>query len=282
MVETTAIDGTQALLTSHEDWFRQRGWITLRSIFSPEEMKGFRPVLRGYIADTQAKTPGALDAAPFASTGEHEPVPAAAGSNAYDARASKPAFSLADAPDEVAAFVKSPRLGELAARFLGVEAVRILHFAGFTKPCGAPPTPWHQDLSYIPLDTDRVLSIWIPLADITPEMAPLVFAEGSHLLRAPVAPQTIGGQFHVAQNGAMQAGDVSLHMGWTLHGALKNSGEHMREAFAICYYADGARIERREGGLFIQNILNNCFPGLAPGDPAFGPLNPVVYRRQDA
>jgi hypothetical protein len=279
MVETTAIDETRPLETSRADWFRQRGWITLPGIFSPEEMDGLRPVLRDYIASTQAKTPDAPDAAPFASAGERAPAPAA-GSSAYAASPTKPAFSLEDAPDEVAAFVKSPRLGELAARFLDVEAVRILHFAGFIKPSGAPPTPWHQDLSYIPLDTDRVLSIWVPLTDLTAEMAPLVFAEGSHL-HGPVAPEeTIAGRFRVAQNGAMRAGDVSLHMGWTLHGALKNSGERVREAFAISYYADGARIERREGGLFIQNLLNNCFPGLSPGDTAQGPLNPVIYRRR--
>lgn len=277
-----AINRTDPLIVSQVEELHRRGWVVLRNVFSADEMSGHRALLRDYISSTQAKRADAMDATPFASAGDPARAPAAAAaSSGAPAPASKPAYSLADAPAEVAAFVRSARLGEIAARCLGVEALRVLHFAGFIKPGGGPPTPLHQDLSYIPLDTDKVISIWIPLTELTPEMAPLVFAEGSHLHGCLDDPLGGAGRFPLVQSGAMAAGDVSLHLGWTLHGALKNSSARTREAFAICYFADGARIERREGGPFIQNILNSCFPGLAPGQLAEGPLNPVVYSRRD-
>jgi ectoine hydroxylase-related dioxygenase (phytanoyl-CoA dioxygenase family) len=278
----TDINWTDPLIVSQVNELHRRGWVVLRNVFSPDEMSGHRALLRDYISSTQAKRPDAMDAAPFASAGDSAPAPAASSaSSRATAPANKPAYSLADAPAEVAALVRSARLGEIAARCLGVEALRVLHFAGFIKPGGGPPTPLHQDLSYIPLDTDKVISIWIPLTELTPEMAPLVFAEGSHLHGYLDDPLGGAERFPLIQNGAMEAGDVSLHLGWTLHGALKNSSVRTREAFAICYFADGARIERREGGTFIQNIFHSCFPGLAPGELAEGPLNPVVYSRRD-
>ncbi len=279
----TVINWTDRFIINQVKELHRRGWCVLRNVFAPDEMAGHRALLLDYIASTQAKSPNAMDATPFAATGDAGVVPATRRGQVAAAPANKPAYSLADAPAEVAAFVRSARLGEIAVRALGVEALRVLHFAGFIKPGGGPPTPLHQDLSYIPLDTDKVISIWIPLTDITPEMAPLVFAEGSHLHGYLDDPLGGAEQFPLVQNGAMKAGDVSLHLGWTLHGALKNSSAQTREAFAICYFADGARIERREGGPFIQNILNSCFPGLAPGQLAEGPLNPIVYsRRKDS
>jgi ectoine hydroxylase-related dioxygenase (phytanoyl-CoA dioxygenase family) len=278
----TAIDWTDPLIVNQVNDLHRRGWAVLRNVFSPEEMTGHRELLRDYISSTQAKSPGAIDAMPFAAARALASSPAASGSARRAPTGNKPAYSLADAPAEVAAFVRSAWLGEIAARFLGVEALRVLHFAGFIKPGGGPPTPLHQDLSYIPLDTDKVISIWIPLTELTPEMAPLVFAEGSHLHGYLDNPLAGAERFPLVQNGAMRAGDVSLHLGWTLHGALKNSSEKTRESFAICYFADGARIEKRAGGPFIQNILNSCFPGIAPGQLARGPLNPIIYSRRDA
>jgi ectoine hydroxylase-related dioxygenase (phytanoyl-CoA dioxygenase family) len=254
--ERMSIDLTPAQI---ED-FRRRGFTTLRGVFSPEEIGSNRPAIRDYVMRSRQ----ALDSS----------------EQAIGASPRKAVCNLEEAPPEVADFIKSPRLGEIAARLLSVDSVRILHFTGFFKSGGGPATPWHQDLTFIPLDTEKALSIWVPLTDVTPDMGALIFAEGSHL-RGQLNPVADTGQFPIRQNGVMRAGDVSVHMGWTLHTSLKNSSTTMREAVAISYYADGARIRINSNVPMIQSFLDTYFAGLAPGDLAVGPMTPVVFPRGD-
>ncbi|HEX8145193.1 MAG TPA: phytanoyl-CoA dioxygenase family protein [Pyrinomonadaceae bacterium] len=253
-------DGAPSLTDDQIEHLRERGWVVLRGIISPDKLLGYRPALRDYIMGHREKMDDV--------------------ERAMGASAKKTMFSLGEAPTTVSEFVKSPLLGEIAAQLLGVDAVRVLHFCGFFKSGGGPPTPWHQDLSYIPLDTDKLLSLWIPLTGITPDMGALVFAEGSHLHGLSDKPWLAGEHFPLVQTGSMEAGDISVHMGWTLHASLKNKSTQMREALAVCYYSDGARIQTRGDVPFMRGLMNSCFAGLRPGDQAAGPLNPVVYRRQ--
>ena len=252
--------GSRPLAEAERSAFHAAGHLQRPEVFTPEELAAYRPALREYILDKHARL-----------------LP---GERAMGASAQDTVFSLGDAPEAVAAFVTAPRLGALAAGLLGVAAVRLLHFTGFFKPAGGPPTPWHQDLAFIPLDSDRVLSVWIPLSDVTPDMGGLVFASGSHQ-QGPQPPSAVG-RFPLARNGPMRAGDLSLHMGWTLHASLKNTSRAPREALAVCFYADGARIASPRQPLFAQSLLASYFAGLRPGEPAVGPLNPIVFQRDDA
>ena len=262
MAEQRAAGGGYAFDDAQVDEFRRRGHTILPGLFSSEEMAERRPALRDYVMSVWRRM----------SLAEQSSGASATQTN----------FSLGDAPAEVVDFVTSPRLGEVAARFLGVDGVRIMHFCGFFKPGGGAATPWHQDLSYMPLDTEKVLSIWIPITDVAPDMGSLIFAEGSHLQGALKVPAVDRG-FTVVRNGPMRAGDASLHMGWTLHGALKNSSGQLREAITIGCYADGARIRLDDDApLIMRNFLESYFPGLAPGDLAAGPLTPVIYSRRPA
>lgn len=245
---------------AEERAFHAAGHLQQAGVFTAEEIAAYRPALREYVLRKRERL--------------------CPGEQALGASAQETVFSLDDAPEAVAAFVTSPRLGALAARLLEVPAVRLLHFTGFFKPGGGPPTPWHQDLSFIPLDSSRALSVWIPLTDVTPDMGGLVFASGSHQ-HGPQSPSSVG-RFPIVRNGPMRAGDLSLHMGWTLHASLKNTSPSMREAIAVCYYADGARIAPPRSLPFSQRLMASYFSGLSPGEPAVGPLNPIVFRRGDS
>lgn len=231
---------------------RETGHAVLRGVLSREEVDAFQPVLRDYV-----RAKGAVLVGGGSATAE---------------------YHLSDAPPAVVDFVTSPRLGEIAARLLDAEAVRILHFCGLFKPAGGAATPWHQDLAYLPLDGEKMITLWIPLTDFVPEMGTLIFAEGSHRQGRPLDPASRDG-FPLAHNGPMQAGDLSLHLGWTLHSARENSTGREREALAIVYYADGTRIRIRGHLPVMDRLLNRYFAGLAEGDPAVGPMNPVVYRQ---
>lgn len=256
-IERTVIDGTHHLADARLEEIRRRGCGVLRAVLSPEELDRHRPILREYVMERRQ----AMSAV----------------EQAVGASPSETIFGLDTAPQPVVDLVTSPRLGEIAARILGVEGVRLLHFSGFFKPGGGPGTPWHQDLTYMPLDTDKVVSIWIPFTDITPDMGGLVFAEGSHL-SGELVPSKDVKRFPVVQNGAMRAGDASVHMGWTIHSSLPNSTRNMREVITIGYYADGTRIRERGSVPIVRTFLETYFAGLTSGDLAEGPLNPVVFQ----
>jgi hypothetical protein len=261
MIELQELAGTYPLPEAEVEAFRRTGHFLARGLFTPEEIAVYRPVFRDYVMEKrEALSPG---------------------ERTMGASLTKTVFSLAEAPKAVVDFVTSPRLGEIAARLMGVDAVRILHFCGFFKPGGGPATPWHQDLPFVPLDSDLVLSLWIPLVDTTADMGTLVFAEGSHL-EGQVDPAAASRRFPLVPDGDLQAGDASIHMAWIAHASLANASERMREAVAICLYADGARVRRGGRTPFEQTILDGYFHGLRPGDLAAGPMNPVVFPRPAA
>ena len=74
------------------------------------------------------------------------------------------------------AYVLSPRLGQISADLLGVPAVRLYHDNVLAKQAGCGRTPWHFDDHHFPLDTNDVVTAWVPAQPTPIEMGPLSFA----------------------------------------------------------------------------------------------------------
>jgi len=189
---------------------------------------------------------------------------------------------------EVAAFTLARRFGSVAAALLGVPAVRIYHDQALFKEAGGGRTPWHQDQGYWPLDTDRTITMWMPLVPVTEQMGGLRFVSGSHLL-GEVDDVVISDKsdevfetflahhdLTVSENGPMAAGDASFHAGWTIHAAAPNGSETGREGMTVIYFADGAPV-REPSNRYQESDLANFVPGGVAGEPAASPLNPVAY-----
>ena len=81
----------------------------------------------------------------------------------------------------VARFVLARRFAKIAADLMGVEGVRLYHDQALFKEPGGGPTPWHQDQGYWPLDTDKTVTLWMPLVDVGGESGTMTFASGSHV-----------------------------------------------------------------------------------------------------
>jgi ectoine hydroxylase-related dioxygenase (phytanoyl-CoA dioxygenase family) len=189
--------------------------------------------------------------------------------------------------ESVARFVLASRFADVAARLLGVPRVRLYHDQALFKEPGGGYTPWHQDAMYWPLDGSRCLTMWMPLVDITPAHGGLSFARGSHG-DGPLSDIGISdaSEEHfdrlVAERGlavdepvAMRAGDASFHSGWTVHKAFGNTSREMREVMTVIWFADGLPVLQPANGAQ-ENDLASWLPGLAPGDAAASPTNPVV------
>jgi ectoine hydroxylase-related dioxygenase (phytanoyl-CoA dioxygenase family) len=139
---------------------------------------------------------------------------------------------------------------------------------------------------YWPLDGSRCLTMWMPLVDITPAHGGLAFAVGSHV-DGPLSDIGISdaSEEHfdrllaeravvVDQPVAMRAGDASFHSGWTVHQALGNTAGRMREVMTVIWFADGLSV-LEPANPAQANDLATWLPGLAPGQLAASPTNPV-------
>lgn len=199
--------------------------------------------------------------------------------------------------------VHSRRLARIAATLLGVDRVRLYRDQSYFKGPGGVGTPWHQDAHFMPIDTDAIVTAWIPFTRVTPESAPMMYATGSH--RAGFLGVSTGGgeavmrQFEEKIRGRgydfvtyddLHAGDVAFHYAWTMHGTYANASDQTREAIVIVYFADGAHVvhdtdspDSSVYNPYVRQIRAQtraiCLPGLAHGAPAAGPMTPLVYDR---
>lgn len=189
--------------------------------------------------------------------------------------------------ENVKKIVMSKRLAKVAADLLGVENVRIYHDQALFKESGGGPTPWHQDQYYWPLDTDKTITMWMPLVDIDVDMGMLTFASGSQK-NGSIFNYEISDEseqefdkyvrdhgFEISRAKTMKAGDATWHMGFTIHNAPGNKSEIMREVFTIIYMADGAKITEPKSS-WQQEDLKVWLMSKPVGTIADSELNPLV------
>ena len=190
--------------------------------------------------------------------------------------------------EAVKRFVFEKRFAQMAADLLDVEKVRLYHDQALFKEPGGGHTPWHQDNYYWPLDTDKMITMWMPLVDLDEETGIIRFASGSHT-RGMIDNIKISDESeeiydrYVAENGfvisgprSLKAGDATFHLGWTIHGAGPNrTGDKTRAVMTIIYFADGARLTKPENE-HQQADLDAWLPGRKPGDVADTYLNPIM------
>jgi hypothetical protein len=248
--------------------YRKNGHVLLRGVLAPAEARSYLPVIGG-----------AVDAL----NTERRPLEER---STYD-KAFLQTMNLWRRDPAVVPFSLARRFAGIAARLLGVPAVRMYHDQALFKEPGGGFTPWHQDHTYWPIDTDRMLTLWMPLDDVTEDMGIMRFASGSHLDRpkrveiSDESEQQLSDfvqerRFPVAGASAMRAGDCTFHASWTLHSAPANTTDRMRPVMTVIYFADGARALEPDSEPRKRD-LQSWLPGVSPGELAASELNPVVY-----
>jgi ectoine hydroxylase-related dioxygenase (phytanoyl-CoA dioxygenase family) len=267
-----SLDEPYVLAGGAADGYRRDGFAIVRGLASPDEVACFRP---------------AIAAAARRFNRERRPF---AERDTYG-KAFLQTINLWKRDEAVRRFVFARRFARVAAELMGVGGVRLYHDQALFKEAGGGHTPWHQDQWYWPLDTRHTITMWMALGDLTPDMGIMHFARGSHA-EGQIGELPIGDAseaqlsrvvaergFEVVGAGAMRAGDASFHSGWTLHAAPPNASATTREAMTVIYFADGTRVLAPDnpGRAF---DLRFWLPGLAPGDPAASPDNPLVYSSE--
>ncbi len=268
----TPLDAPYRLSPEHLDAFRERGYVRLPRVLDPETLRDAGTAVASEVA---ARNP-LRDKPPEQRT-------------TYE-RAFIQVVNLWRVNETVRRFVFSRRLARIAAELMGVAGVRLYHDQALFKEAGGGLTPWHVDQYYWPLDTPNTCTAWIPLQETPLAMGPLAFSPGSHRF-ARGRDLAIGDESEAVLSEALARagfgedaapfalGDVSFHYGWTFHRAGPNRTERPRRAMTIIYMADGARLippARAEHHADRDAFL----PGLAPGDPAATPMNPLLFHEK--
>ncbi len=259
-----------SLTPNHINEFRTSGVTLVRGLASTDEIAAYRPAINKAVADLNTEKRALKDRDTYGM-------------------AFLQTINLWTKDEVVKQFSQARRFAKVAAELMGVSGVRMYHDQALYKEPGGGPTPWHQDQNYWPLATDKTVTLWMPLLDISPEVGTLSFARGSHLEgflgNMPISDKSeeIFKDFvrergyEVFSYGAMNAGDATFHTGWTLHAAPGNpSTTFLREVMTVIYVAEDARISEADSKER-QNDLKAWLPGQAPGEVVGSPLNPVLY-----
>jgi len=265
-ISTRALDDERSPSAEQAEAFRRDGHLVVRGLCSAEEVAQFRPAIRGCVERLSSETRPLEERDTYG-------------------KAFLQVTNLWRADPRVAQFVLAKRFARLAAELMGVEGVRLYHDQALFKEPGGGFTPWHQDRFYWPLDTDKTITMWMPLVDVP---AGMEWVSGSHLQsdlgRMEISDASeeyftslvVGQSMPVAAAGQLAAGDATFHDGWSLHRAPGNDTDVMREVMTIIYFADGARVGPDDSDPRRKDLAD-WLPGLAPGDVAASPLNPLLW-----
>jgi ectoine hydroxylase-related dioxygenase (phytanoyl-CoA dioxygenase family) len=251
--------------------FRDDGFIRLPNVLSPELLADYRPEI-----DRMVDEGNRLKEIPLEKR------------TLYD-QAFVQVMNLWTRNDRVRELAFSKRLARIAADLMGTRGVRMWHDQALYKEPSGGFTPWHVDQQYWPMASAHSITAWIPLQDVPIEMGPLCFGRGSHRKR-------IGRDLEISAESEQQIrdavrkekidevqepfalGDVSYHLGWTLHRAGPNKTAGPRRVFTIIYMDIDMRLAAPTNKNQ-QLDWETWTPSTKVGEVMADRLNPILYQR---
>jgi Phytanoyl-CoA dioxygenase (PhyH) len=162
----------------------------------------------------------------------------------------------------VAAFLalaQDPRIVELVSGVLG-EDIILWGCHVFCKPAGEGyETPWHQDGHYWPIRPLATCTVWVALEDSLSSNGCLRVIPGSHAAQTlhehlhedrsdlTLNQRLAAGTFDESQavDVQLQAGQMSLHDVYMIHGARANRSRQRRTGVALRYMPATSLFDRR-------------------------------------
>ena len=186
-------------------------------------------------------------------------------------------------------YVLSPRIAKISAELLGTKSVRLYHDNALSKEPGCGRTPWHCDDHHFPLETNDVITAWIPAQPIPVAMGPLSFAKPLNVFELVKGikfnksdtsyDKQISKTFkenHVSiEDGSFAMGEVSFHHNRCFHTAAGNRTTLGRIVLANTFFEDGARVVGQP--TMVSGDWQKFIPGVDPGGVAASELNPVCW-----
>jgi ectoine hydroxylase-related dioxygenase (phytanoyl-CoA dioxygenase family) len=250
--------------------FREDGFIRLRGVLSAETLTEYAPDINRLVDESNR-----LKNIPFEER------------SLYD-QAFIQVHNLWTRSERAREFAFSKRLAGIAGQLMGTRGIRMWHDQALYKEPSGGFTPWHVDQQYWPMASPMSVTAWVPLQPVPIEMGPLCFGRGSHrkhigrdLEISAESEQQIRDEVKrekiVEIQEPFELGDVSYHLGWTLHRAGPNTTDTPRRVFTIIYMDSEMRLDQPKNKN--QQVDWEAWtPSTKIGDVMADPLNPVLWE----
>jgi len=186
--------------------------------------------------------------------------------------------------------VTSGRLAGTAADLLGASPLRLYHDHTRFKRPGDHATEWHADLTAAPFASERLITAYVALVDVSSRMGPPEFAARSH--RGAVSGYNLDDEqvqenYRIEGSEGLKAGDIVFYLGWTIHRDGPNLASWTQEAYIVSFIGDGVPVIELEdfNPERMSSEDKDSYVGwlheVEPGQPAAHPLLPTVWPPQD-
>ena len=153
--------------------------------------------------------------------------------------------------DDVRPLTFHPRLAQVAAELLQVDAVRLWSDQALYKQPGGRGTDAHQDLPFWPIKETESITAWVALQGETRKSGAMAYLPGSHLVgRRKFVNIFVGEPYDLLNDPAMRSiepvfvdvpkGTVVYHHSLTVHFTEANTTDRERRVHTIMYFADGS------------------------------------------
>ena len=167
------------------------------------------------------------------------------------------------------ALARDPRILDMVAQVIGPDII-LWGAHLFCKPAGdGQAVPWHQDGHYWPIRPLATVSVWVALDDSLPENGCLRVIPGSHAERRHYPHRQVDGsnlaldraltpdsfEEGEARDVVLEAGQMSLHDVYLLHGSAANTSTRRRAGIALRYMPASSLFDR-------EMTTPNTTPGL--------------------
>lgn len=265
----------QAYGLQHEEihFFRENGFVKLKNVFPAEVLNYYGQIITEKVIELNTM---------------HLPMDER---DTYQ-KAFLQVMNIWRESDTVKEFVIGKRLARIAAELIGTEGVRLYHDQALYKEPSGGITPWHADQYYWPLQTEKTITVWIPLQKTPLEMGPVAFAAKSHQFSLG-RDLPISNESEITLQKALkeknfdhiiepfELGDVSFHYGWTFHNAAENNTHKPRRVMTIIYMDDKMRLKEPANDNQ-KNDWESWCPGVEIGELIATEINPVIYSNTNA
>lgn len=144
-------------------------------------------------------------------------------------------------------FAKHPEILDMVTQLIGPDFA-LWNSSFFAKPAnGGHATPWHQDGEYWPITPLATCTVWIAIDKATPENGCLRVIPGSHRNKTLLKHHTNAStdvtlnqeldnntyDESKAHNITLDAGQISLHDVYLVHGSEANHSSHSRRGMTL-------------------------------------------------